>query len=532
MEQKGVNREILKTLVGDVYEPKSKKIGNNSLQKTKRILVWPNITFKHDELEKDSYVQTIYKMIQSLNRLGRTDLFWMLVLPKREEPFVMFDGMDNVDIIHVRWPQFIQTTRGHFDKFSLNTAFEQAGYNHGLKVKRKKNTTIGKTLDSGFSVHWEYYEDEVNWNFNDIDLIFSHLPESTWNLTNYLSNEWHHIAPVLSYCHWFDLKDVCNWQYPAFRRECEGIYLSEKCYINTQSQKNKVLNEAKETYNDTFVSELDRKLNVYHLPVLDNEVVDNINQNPKKIIVFNHRTKTYKDFKNFIVEVADKLWEKRQDFKVWIPLLDLAQMKEIGNKSWDERRRTWLDDQKFPTKDGYHDKLERCCVGYSPKQTYNGWSVATTDGLMRGCPFIMYNEDYYQELNPTADFFNDYKEAIDLLEKYLDDTHYRNSKAIESLEYVRTNLVESIQTKKLSDDIDEVIDSVKPADAEGEGMVKLLRDIKQKGSMTKRELITQRWGSSIKYTQYRRALLNHPNIMEVDGRIPTYVWVENDTDGN
>jgi hypothetical protein len=51
--------------------------------------------------------------------------------------------------------------------------------------------------------------------------------------------------------------------------------------------------------------------------------------------------------------------------------------------------------------------------------------------------------------------------------------------------------------------------------------------------MTKRELITQRWGSSIKYTQYRRALLNHPNIMEVDGRIPTYVWVENNTsDGN
>ena len=29
----------------------------------------------------------------------------------------------------------------------------------------------------------------------------------------------------------------------------------------------------------------------------------------------------------------------------------------------------------------------------------------TTDGMMRGVPFIMYDADYYQELNPTADRF-------------------------------------------------------------------------------------------------------------------------------
>ena len=46
-----------------------------------RILVWPNITYKVEELEKDSYVQTIYRMISELSK-HRDDLWWELVLPR------------------------------------------------------------------------------------------------------------------------------------------------------------------------------------------------------------------------------------------------------------------------------------------------------------------------------------------------------------------------------------------------------------------------------------------------------------------
>ena len=49
------------------------------LQKTVRVLVYPNITFQAD-LEKDSYIQVIKKQITLLNEI-RDDLWFYLILP-------------------------------------------------------------------------------------------------------------------------------------------------------------------------------------------------------------------------------------------------------------------------------------------------------------------------------------------------------------------------------------------------------------------------------------------------------------------
>ena len=62
---------------------------------------------------------------------------------------------------------------------------------------------------------------------------------------------------------------------------------------------------------------------------------------------------------------------------------------------------------KLILKDFYYKKLQECCVGFSPKQLYGGWSVATTDGMMNGVPYIMYGDLYYEELNKgTVGFCN------------------------------------------------------------------------------------------------------------------------------
>ena len=75
-------------------------------------------------------------MIKGLNAKGRFDLWWEIVLPLtdvkdgKKQPFWLFnpqpgeeDQFPNVEIIQVKWPSSTITTRGHFDKFSLNTAF-------------------------------------------------------------------------------------------------------------------------------------------------------------------------------------------------------------------------------------------------------------------------------------------------------------------------------------------------------------------------------------------------------------------------
>ena len=71
MKQQGLNRDMLRYMYEDgadsLFNKGKKDISKeNSVYKKSmtRILVWPNITYKVEELEKDSYVQTIFRMIK------------------------------------------------------------------------------------------------------------------------------------------------------------------------------------------------------------------------------------------------------------------------------------------------------------------------------------------------------------------------------------------------------------------------------------------------------------------------------------
>jgi len=57
--------------------------------------------------------------------------------------------------------------------------------------------------------------------------------------------------------------------------------------------------------------------------------------------------------------------------------------------------------------------------------------------------------------------------------------------------------------------------------------LKEIIDFIKKGSATKKELMKfVGWGRGIKWTPYRRALMNHPNIFDVRGKYPVYNWRE------
>ena len=86
--------------------------------------------------------------------------------------------------------------------------------------------------------------------------------------------------------------------------ECGEIRLLEydRCYLNTEYQKQLVLQEMKKTFNQEAIEKVDNILKVQYLGVNDFDVVEKTNENTDKIIVFNHRTKIekYKDFDNFM----------------------------------------------------------------------------------------------------------------------------------------------------------------------------------------------------------------------------------------
>ena len=434
------------------------------LQKTIRILVIPNITFQED-LEKDSYIQVVKQQIKLLNEI-RSDLWFYLILPE-SVPSLIFD---NVTQWFVELPTYPPVMRSHVDVNKLRKMFNGS------------------------------------WDF---DLVMSHLPEHTHQIVNILYNVTHHTPLVFGYCHWFDVREVVAWPKDSFLQNITGLLEYDRCYLNTQYQKDLVLNQARETFNDTIINKLDSILTVQHLGVNQEDVVSNINETPEKIIVFNHRPDTYKHFKQFM-GVMDNLQQIRQDFKVWIPLLEKPNRDYVittkGDKQW------------------YYKELQKCYVGFSPKQKYGGWSVATTDGMMNGVPYIMYNDTYYHELNQMGDFFDNDHDATMLLNTYLDDPQYRNEEAKKAVSWISNNLVYKNEVSKMSSYMDELLLKQKVM-GDSDKLKEIIEFIRKNKSTTKKDIMNfVGWGRGIKWSPYRRALINHPNIFDTVDEYPKYMW--------
>jgi len=445
----------------------TKFFNDTQYEKTIRILVYPNITYSKD-LTKDSYIQVITNMITELNKI-RSDLYFYLILPK----FLEMLDFSNTHQYIMEYPTYPPTMRSHFNV-------------------KKFQEIVGHDID--------------------IDLVFSHLPEHTHAVKNVIGNVTHHSPLYFGYCHWFDLDNVVSWAVPSFNQNILGILEMDKCYLNTEHQKILVIKESTKTFNSDKVSKLSAILETHHLGVKYADIVEPLQSTPKTI-VFNHRPDAYKDFNNFM-KVIERLREIRQDFDVWIPLLDSASEPWINTSKYNKKR--------------YYKKLQNCRVGFSPRQVYGGWSVSTTDGIMNGCPFIMWDDTYYKELNPVADFFSDYPQAIELLQKYLDDEDYRNEKSRQSQEHMKNNLIYADEIANMSNYIDDLVSKLKSTSSQVTD--KLVSTIKEKGQITKHELFKEHlgWGRGIKFGPYRRSLMNHKNIYDIIDETPTYCWINHE----
>ena len=437
-------------------------------QKTLRILVYPNITYAKD-LEKDSYIQVIHSMILELNNI-RDDLFFYLVTPKT---LPMFSVIPNVHQFEMYIPSYPQNMRMHFNV-------------QDWRILRHRK-----------------------WDF---DLIFSHLPEHTLNIKNVLYNTSSHNPPVVGYCHWFDIRDVVVSTMHALNYNFVGLLEMKRCYMNTQAQKILVLEAAEKQLSKANCAKLDEILTVQHPGVRLKDIKKLNPDNYEKVIVFNHRPATYKDFDNFIATM-DKLWEQRQDFKVWIPLLETANRPYIYVSKYEKEK--------------YYEELSRCCVGYSPKQLYGGWSVASTDGIMNGVPYIMYDALYYKELNPTADFFKTNEEAIKLLNQYLDDGFHRNQKADSGIRHIQRNLIYSNEIKQMLEYFDKIVSEEKSITDRSNRYKEMIEIVKKEKMISKYQLT--KWINNdrpygVALNPYRRALLSHPNIYDCNGLEPHYIW--------
>ena len=247
---------------------------------------------------------------------------------------------------------------------------------------------------------------ELDFRNNDYDIVYSHLPEHTLQLKNVFLNETNIEPKFIGYTHWTEFPEITNYEMTMMDVNILGLLEMKKCGINTQGQKELILKNAEKNFNKDVVKRLDNILVPQYLgweiPKYENQVTD------KKIIVFNHRPHTYKNYPWFL-EQMDKLWKQRQDFEVWVPLADSVTKPYMTNDKYD----------RF----GYFSKLSSCRVGVCCKQRYGGWAVSATDGMSVGVPYMFSDDNYYHELADSAGIY--YKDDSDFIQTFLRILQYK-----------------------------------------------------------------------------------------------------------
>lgn len=329
--------------------------------KARNVMVIPNIT-NSANIEKDSFVDVLYNHINGLKLYG--DYFWHVVLPK---------PCAKLNLPNVK--QHIIPFSG--DMINMRVAFPEKL----IKLLQK-----------------DIY-----------DVVYSHLPD-WFAVARYTDKK------IIGYSHWWEMK-VCNAEDRKNRSrnivpELLGALKMDTCYLNTQDQKNRVLDEAREWFNDDVVNKLNSILKVWHLGVPKSKIIESSVpfSERENTIVFNHRAAGYKGYPKFI-ELMNEYRTRRSDFTVWVPQL-------VGNPDVD-----WIDNKKVP-KSEYYKRLQRCKVGVQMRQTNYGWSVSATDCMMNGTPMIFQDSLCYREIDPNGLFFKYKKDFFEYLDQMLDSEEF------------------------------------------------------------------------------------------------------------
>ena len=417
-----------------------------------KILVYPNITFQKD-LEKDSYVVVLGNIIKELNKV-RDDLFFTIISPTHIKS-LEFDNTEQILAPQISYPN------------SMRMAFP-------FKEVMKN----------------------IKWKENDYDIVYSHLPEHTGNLKSLLLNGTNINPGFIGYTHWTEFPEITNYFYDVgLAYNIVGLLQMETCGVNTQGQKNLILKNAKSHFNDDVVAKLDKILKPQYLgwevPKYNKQTSD------KKIIVFNHRPHTYKNYPWFLKQM-DKLWEIRKDFEVWVPL---AESKE----------REYMTIDKYDRM-GYFSKLSSCYLGVCAKQKYSGWAISATDGMSVGVPYLFSDDDYYHELAGDNGLYYQQDNFIEIVNELLDDKTVREDWSQKALKRFELGKWENAITP-FNNMINDTIENLPMLKSDTDTYIKVFEFIHRKKSVTKGDILDMlNWGVRISFSGYRNRLRNEPTI--------------------
>ena len=419
-----------------------------------KILVYPNITYMRD-LEKDSYVVVLRNVIKELNKV-RDDIHWTIMSPGDIKSLTF----ENTTQIPINLPSYPNAMRCHFN------------YN---EIKAN-----------------------LRWKHTDYDVVYSHLPEHTLNMTNLLENDTNISPKYVGYCHWYEVDENTNYGKRMLMDNYNGMLEMEECGVNSIWLKELVLEKAKKYYNDDIISKLDKIIQPHYLGI---DKINNVEvPTKKKTIIFNHRDNYYTGWTWFI-DSMDELYKQRQDFTVYTTLADLD--------------RPYAKRVKISDRDEYLDFIRSMHVGVGTFQKYSAWSISTTDSLSMGVPYILPNKLCYPEM-VGEDYPLLYEGRDGFLHKLngaLDDDGSVNK----AKTYLKTKIQEFPWANRVPQWFDGwnflQPDSFDMIGEKSESYPKIVDFIHKKKSVTKKEILDYLgWGVRISFSPYRNRLRTEPTI--------------------
>lgn len=417
-----------------------------------RILVWPNITYSED-LEKDSYVVVLSNVIREVNKIA-PGIFWSIVTPKEVKSL----RFPNTEQLILDFPTYPNSMRINFD------------------FKKVMNL--------------------VDWRRNDYDIIYSHLPEHTLQLSNLFNNQTNIRPKILGYCHWYEVEENTAYEKTVFLNNIAGTLEMQECGVNSNWLKKLILKKAQKFYSTEVVDRLDKIIQPHYLGTdidlspSDNEVSIN------KSILFNHRPNQYTGWNDFLKSM-DKLYAKRQDFTVYVTLA--------------EEERPYIKKVCLNRKD-YTNFLKQMHVGVGFFKDYSAWSISATDGMSRGLPYLLPNRLCYPEMvgEDYPLFFKTDVEFLSKIEGIIDNPKFKHEHS-DTLKSVVNKLSWENTVKNWFGgwnvfDFDKLVNDTPRYND-------ILKLIKTKGFVSKDTLMDYLgWGVNISMSPYRNRLRDEPGV--------------------
>jgi hypothetical protein len=419
------------------------------------ILVYPNITYSKD-LEKDSYVVVLSNIIKYLNKI-RSDLQWTILSPEYIESLVY----PNTQQVKITLPSYPNQMRLHFDSIGL------------LKALR--------TADM------------------DYDVVYSHLPEHTLALKNLFFNKTN-VRPVfMGYNHWIEFDEVTAYPMTVRDMNTLGILEERVCGVNTQAQKNMIIKVAGEHFNDSVLSKLEKIIQPHYLGSEEPPKVRPVHSD-YKIIAFNHRPNAYRRYTWFL-EQMDYLWTQRQDFRVWVSLIEQAD-------------RPYIITGKNASRQDYFNTLASARIGVCGDRHQNGWSISATDGISVGVPYLFRKDAFYRELAGDAGVYftddRDFQQQVNVLLDY--DTRREQFSQAALAQFQDMTWPKRIY--QFNDAINGALSAMQISKPDNQSYKKVLGAIKVNKEMSKRDIIKYlNWSDRFAFTPVRNRLRDDCTVL-------------------